>query len=307
MNQIASSECSTLLCPETIWFWKFSSGQIPWGCRFVCACCPVPTHHCNNEVEVMSHMLPFFPFTEVLKGQLHVLFLVPATKPLEVASQQNLSPIIHRTDHQWWTTAKAKHQESMRFMLDQDAIADPHSSWPIPKCHVCIWSGGASVGPRPGTRWRAAGESSLDGQAPGRDCRHSAVRAVHHQSWCHSRCSDRHEMTCTLTCSETTASEAQYWQTRALVKPVISRWHFPLRNTDGATDTAWGFATSNQIHTPEHMRQSFFATASLPSHHKRPRRSVCENHLGASPARCFGMNVVAYQLPIAFCSWAQIT
>lgn len=65
----------------------------------------------------------------------------------------------------------------------QDAMVDPFRICPTPKCHVCIWSGGALVGPKPGTTWMFGGLFKGQGQAPGRFKRHPAVRAVHHQSY----------------------------------------------------------------------------------------------------------------------------
>ena len=68
----------------------------------------------------------------------------------------------------------------------QATTVDPASCCPIPRCHVCIWSGGASNAFRPGTTCRAAGPSARMGEGPGRWDLHVAFRLVHHQSsWRH--------------------------------------------------------------------------------------------------------------------------
>lgn len=105
----------------------------------------------------------------------------------------------------------------------QVATDDPHTSCPTPRCHVCIWSGGATVGPMPGTSWILAGLSKRDGQSPGRCPRHWAVRAVHHQSCTHMH----YIIVANEATSEAPACDPQYWQMRCDRNPVVNRWHFP--------------------------------------------------------------------------------
>lgn len=57
------------------------------------------------------------------------------------------------------------------------------NSLPIPWCHVCIWSGGLSQGPPPGSACRSGAGSRTGFSSPGLSCLHCAVIFISYQSW----------------------------------------------------------------------------------------------------------------------------
>ena len=110
-------------------------------------------------------------------------FNLQASNTLHV-SQSILASTISNPKFQNWTlTNQCTSTLPSSTHHGPDAIVDPFRICPTPKCHVCIWSGGASVGPKPGTTWIFGKGFKGQGQSPGRCKRHPAVRAVHHQSY----------------------------------------------------------------------------------------------------------------------------
>lgn len=167
-------------------FWKSSSCRILSGCMFVFSWqqkwdtaqveCSTPHLSCLQ----LCHC--FFQLLKCSKALANcVSTLLP---PNHLRRQANNTFIQFQIRANIYNSQS---EENISQMLDwtksPDAIVDPHRTCPTPKCHVCIWSGGQSVGPKPGTTWRFAGDPGEQGQDPGRQVRQIDVREVHHQSW----------------------------------------------------------------------------------------------------------------------------
>ena len=68
------------------------------------------------------------------------------------------------------------------WMHEKKLYKKPHSR-PIPWCHVCIWSGGLSHGPPPGSVCRRGGGSRTGFSSEGRSDLHCAETFMLYQSW----------------------------------------------------------------------------------------------------------------------------
>ena len=65
----------------------------------------------------------------------------------------------------------------------KETIQEATNSRPIPWCHVCIWSGGLSHGPPPGSVCRRGGGSRTGFSSEGRSDLHCAETFMLYQSW----------------------------------------------------------------------------------------------------------------------------
>lgn len=66
--------------------------------------------------------------------------------------------------------------------LIKETMQEATNSLPVPWCHVCIWSGGLSHGPPPGSSCKSGAGARTGFSSPGLSCLHCAVIFILNQS-----------------------------------------------------------------------------------------------------------------------------